>query len=566
MHRLLSIVAIVSLLFTACREEPLITEADTPTQEQPIALQNGEATVLGKKLTNPYTVENMNKAYNKLHGNSRTTQQLEASHRYVRFFPQSYEEVAELVNDTTLSLYQYPLDYEVVSEGNYYQDPDLPKGALMSFYTVVESSHPLNYRAQYEVMTDLYLPEEHKIELEDEAYLVAGMKPLPSPENSRRYNPSGWIHVEDNTLDRNVPLRNAHVRIKRLFRIENVRTNEHGYWYSPKRYRGDVIVKVIFEHPYVDIRSTFFETFWSARKKLDQGNKPQGRRYVLRHGTKEWGWATAFNGVMEYYDYCRRFGITTPPLNLKMYVHRKNGDPSFNGSAPMFDKGFKYYRLDWDSGWRWLANMLFIPVGNILGNFMKTVMPDIIMNYDQNNVPTSADFVETLYHELAHASHYAKVGNGFWSRYIKYIISHGSYGDGTENDAPLVGLSEAWGFHMGWFLGQDKYGARANRPIAVTENYLPREVGNGDGIGVVFGRLAGWIPAGIMQDLTDNNADQVRAGFTDNAAGYNTFNLFNAMDSDVDSPQDFRNRLLQENGNRDRADVGQTHQMLKGSK
>ncbi|MFP4089572.1 MAG: hypothetical protein ACLFT3_04655 [Cyclobacteriaceae bacterium] len=502
----------------------------------------------------------MNKAYSKLHGNSRTTQQLEASHRYARFFPQSYEEVAELVNDTTLSLYQYPLDYEVVSEGNYYQDPDLPEGALMSFYTVVESGHPLNYRVQYEVMTDLYLPEEHEIELEDEAYLVAGMKPLPSLENSRRYNPSGWIHVEDNALGRQVPVRNAHVRIKRLFRIENVRTNEHGYWYSPKRYRGDVIVKVIFEHPYVDIRSTFFETFWSARKKLDQGNKPQGRRYVLRHGTKEWGWATAFNGVMEYYDYCRRFGITTPPLNLKMYVHRKNGDPAFGGSAPMLDKGYKYFNINWDFVRSWLLNKALGGVATVLGALLKETMPDVIINYNQNDT-NEADIIETLYHELAHASHYAKVGNGFWSRYISYIINYGSYGDGTRRDAPMVAISEAWGFYTGWFLAQDKYGRNAIVSNAASENYDPLQVGNGTGIatrrtraGVATG-FVGWIPAGIMQDLTDNNADLVRTGFRDNVTGYNTRSLFNALDSDVDSPQDFRDRLLRENSNRDRADV-----------
>ena len=555
LHRLLGTVAIVSLLFAACREELLITEADTPTQEQPIALKNGEATVLGKKLPNPYTVENMNKAYNKLHGNSRTTQQLEASHRYVRFLPRTNEEVAELVADSTLSLYQHPLDYEVVSEGNYYQDPDLPKGALMTFYTVVEANHRFHYQARHELLAELYLPDENDEELENEAYRQKGMKPLPSSENARRYNPSGWIHVEDNTLGRNVPLRNAHVRIKRLFRIENVRTNASGYWYSPKKYRGKVTVKVIFEHPYVDIRSTFFETFWPAREKAySTQDKPRAARDVFRHGSKEWAWAMAFNGVMDYYEYCRRNGITTPPSNLKMYVHRKNGNPSFNGSAPMFDKGFKYYNISWPRVRDWMTGIALTGVSTIVMNLIKETLPDVIINYNQN-APDEADFIETLYHELAHASHYAKVGNGFWSRYISYIINNGAYGDGTNKDAPLAGISEAWGFHMGWFLAQDKYGARADRPVAVTENYLPREIGNGDGIGVVFGRLAGWIPAGIMQDLTDNNADLVRAGFRDNVTGYSNRNLFNALDKDVDSPQDFRNRLLRENGNRDRADV-----------
>lgn len=546
---------ILSLLFTACQEDEPVSEAvQESEQKESAALQNGEATVLGERQSNPYTVENMTKAYNQLYANGRTAQKLNATHIYVRFLPESHKEVAELVADTTLSLYQYPLDYEVVSEGNYYEDPDLPKGVLMAFYTVVKTKHRFHYQARHEILADLYLPEEDEEDLEDEAYRVKGMKPLPSSKNSRRYNPNGWIHVEDRTLGRNVPVRNAHVRIKRLFRIENVRTNASGYWYSPKRYRGDVIVKVIFEHPYVDIRSTFFETFWSARDKISQGNKPRGARHVIGHGSKEWGWATAFNGVMEYYDYCWANGITTPPGNLKMYVHRKNGRPAFGGSAPMLDKGYKYYNINWSRIRSWLTNKILGGVTTVVANLLKETMPDVILNYNQN-APDEADMIETLYHELGHASHYAKVGNGFWGRYISYIINYGSYGDGTRRDAPLVGISESWGFYAGWFFSQDKYGARADRPVAVTENYLPREVGNGDGIGVVFGRLAGWIPAGIMQDLTDNNADLVRAGFRDNASGYNTRALFGALDRDVDSPQDFRNRLLQENGNRDQADV-----------
>ena len=65
----------------------------------------------------------------------------------------------------------------------------------------------------------------------------------------------------------------------------------------------------------------------------------------------------------------------------------------------------------------------------------------------------------------------------------------------------------------------------------------------------------GWIPTGLMQDLIDNNADFLRTGFRDNVTGYSHQDLFDALDSDVRSPQQFRNRLLGENGNRDRTYV-----------
>ena len=512
-------ILLIVLVFSACQREEIAPADPVEPNEQ---ISAGDSTILGKRIPNAYTVENMTKAYNKLHPNGRVAS-LQASHQYVRFLPESVEQIAELVEDTVLSLYQYPLDYQVIQEGDYYQDTDLPNEAMMSFYTVVEANHRFHYQARHQVLADLYLPESSEEALEDEAYRIKGMKPMASSKNARKYHPSGYVHVEDRSLGRNVPLRNVHIRVKRLFRIENVRTNNSGYWYSPKTYRGDVTVKVIFEHPYVDIRSTFFETFWPARERIHKGDKPNGARYVFsQNGSREWAWATAFNGVMEYYDYCRRFGITTPPGDLKMYIHRKNGDPLASGYAPMFTKGFKYYRLDWDNAWRWLGNVLYIPVASVLGNLMKETMPDIVYTYDQNNVPSAERLLRTLYHELAHASHYAKVGNGFWGRYIRYIVSHGSYGDGTENDAGLVGLSESWGFHIGPFLVNTKYGTRTNLDA------------------VVF--RSGWIPAGVHNDLMDVGEPSF-TGITDNVSGYNTAQIFSCMDSNTDSPTRFRDQL-----------------------
>jgi hypothetical protein len=58
-----------------------------------------------------------------------------------------------------------------------------------------------------------------------------------------------------------------------------------------------------------------------------------------------------------------------------------------------------------------------------------------------------------------------------------------------------------------------------------------------------------------MNDIVDTNKDVVRSGFTDNVSGYTHRDLFDALDSDVDTPQKFRDRLLSENGNRDQTDL-----------
>jgi len=67
--------------------------------------------------------------------------------------------------------------------------------------------------------------------------------------------------------------------------------------------------------------------------------------------------------------------------------------------------------------------------------------------------------------------------------------------------------------------------------------------------------LSGWIPSGLMNDLVDTNRDRIRSGYYDNVTGYTIKNIYDALDSDVESPQAFRDRLLKENNNKDRVDV-----------
>jgi hypothetical protein len=63
------------------------------------------------------------------------------------------------------------------------------------------------------------------------------------------------------------------------------------------------------------------------------------------------------------------------------------------------------------------------------------------------------------------------------------------------------------------------------------------------------------MPLGIIHDLIDEPSDEVRAGFVDNVNGYTLKNIYDALDADVVTPQQFRDRLLSENDNRDEADV-----------
>ena len=86
-------------------------------------------TVLGDKLDNPYSVANMRKALESLAPEDRgglSIEDISTSHFYVKFRPANYDELDRIKQDTTLILYDIPLDYEITSQGEYYHDPSIP--------------------------------------------------------------------------------------------------------------------------------------------------------------------------------------------------------------------------------------------------------------------------------------------------------------------------------------------------------------------------------------------------------------------------------------------------------
>jgi len=104
-------------------------------------------------------------------------------------------------------------------------------------------------------------------------------------------------------------------------------------------------------------------------------------------------------------------------------------------------------------------------VSGFLGDFaplVKVFMPDLTIGVERKN-DCSSIYAEVC-HELAHASHFTKVGTGYWNRNILYIlesfVSSGimDYGDGTGKNAGYCEVSEMWAYFMSSKMWQDRYG------------------------------------------------------------------------------------------------------------
>ncbi len=119
-------------------------------------LDNGDVPILlGNQLTNPYTVANMQSAYNTLYGGSQV---IVANNLYVKFRPVNTDQLAAL-EETDVELQDYPMDYEVLQDGDYWQDPALGAEDIPWLYAAVPVGYTPPAGIQYQVISPIFIPE-----------------------------------------------------------------------------------------------------------------------------------------------------------------------------------------------------------------------------------------------------------------------------------------------------------------------------------------------------------------------------------------------------------------------
>ena len=93
---------------------------------------------------------------------------------------------------------------------------------------------------------------------------------------------------------------------------------------------------------------------------------------------------------------------------------------------------------------------------------MEFFLPDLTIGLGDKD--EYREIYSTTCHELAHASHFAKVGTGYWNKYIKYIVetylkSGGmTYGDGTAEGSGYCEIGECWAYYLESMMYKERYG------------------------------------------------------------------------------------------------------------
>ena len=189
------------------------------TLKEEYAFKEGQM-ILGEQLENPYSVENMQRAYDSLQVQNKlkTGLKIETTHLYVRFRPKSDKELNLITRDTILEIYDYPLDVKIKRGGTHYHDPSVPANEITWQYTVV----PVDYtfpKVQYQKLADLYLPEESNeltevksattdyfnwLKLETEALRITGNLNTTDTNGNKlkssSWRPQGTIKVWDDII------------------------------------------------------------------------------------------------------------------------------------------------------------------------------------------------------------------------------------------------------------------------------------------------------------------------------------------------------------------------------
>lgn len=365
----------------------------------------------------PYAIHNIRKAYSRLRDSISAIPSLEISpnHVYLRFWPENDREAELLQSDTTLVLFDYPLNSETgesefseVNPGSPYtwQYCVVPAGKALPqvhneiiYEVFIPPFNDYSAKSSSDALSDFYdvlIEESMRLtgNLGDEDTSVY----MTSRSSRGKWTPQGTIRVWDDLMGQYIPLKHANVHARWFTRVETALTNEEGF-FQTKSFRNKVHYSIKWENSLFTIRNGLFLQAWfnGPNQKGDwnldiKGGKSEMFATIHRAAYK------SFYG--ENLELCRpslRFGGRT-----KICYMDENGTGVFLG--------------DWSAG---------------------GILPDIKIWGNEGNRSTHNIFATTT-HELGHQSHSQYVGN------LKYIKS-----------AKII--RESWAEAVEWALTNDEY-------------------------------------------------------------------------------------------------------------
>lgn len=427
--------------------------------------------VLGDRLEDPYTVVNMTKAVSELYPTKASSMELVPTDHYIRILP-SDEAQLKTLDSLGVQMLDHPLDYEIIKEGDYYHDPEIPEGGITWQYAVVPADFEMPDGIRYELVDKCYIPSDGTKAVsasgadlswvdwdavEERAFDITGNSALYEPStrgNAKSRYPEGRISIMDKDYSSNpIGVKCVKVTCNVFVKFARVYTDEEGYYRMNKSFSSKPRYRIEFTnskgfslgHNWVLVKGSV-----STLGK----HGPEGYSICIDENSNDnlFKRSVINNATYDYYAGCTQRGasIPAPPKNLRIWMM----GIMESSSTPMLQHGPV---LDMDSVKQLLGDSaaIVIPV-------IKMFLPDIVLGLKDKN--SYSDIYRTVVHELAHASHYMSVRNDYWDTLIKFMVSSYlssggvPYGSGTEDDAGYCDVAETWAYYVENALWRERYG------------------------------------------------------------------------------------------------------------
>lgn len=448
--------ALLLLPLAACNGDPIPEPGLRLPQDE---LYHGMIE-LGEKLEDPYTLDNMRSALSALYPTKADRVDIAATDLYVRFLPRNDAQL-QWLQQQDLYLMDHPMDYAILREGDYYQDPEIGDEDITWQYALVPKDFPFPKDIRYELLDECYIAEHDATTraadgidwraVERESFRLTGNGEMLSPETKAgALAPEGRITIEDPAFSGGKPFGVAGVKVvcNIFVKFATTYTDRDGYYKMPRTFSGNPRYRLVFQN-----QKNFSIGFnWiiipASVSTLGKGG-PEGMDFhVTADGDEALFRRCAVNNAA--FDYLSRctgadLGIPSPPSDLRFWIFAG----LTSSSTCMLHHGAF---LD--------GSLLDTYLGDYLG-LVKLFLPDVTVGTKEKDY---RGIYSTVVHELAHGSHYAKVGNTYWTPYIHYVIRSfiregwSAYGNGTGEGHGYCEVGEMWGYFMQASLEKDRYG------------------------------------------------------------------------------------------------------------
>ncbi|WP_299064808.1 hypothetical protein [uncultured Polaribacter sp.] len=383
--RFLTLTLLIGILVYSCQKEDEFVNEEISSIQQ---TKPENITKLGNKLENPFSVTNMQRALDTIlkevkksksyqaKSFQKSAEQIEIKKTdlYVRFLPKDSLELNIIEKDTTIVLYDHPLDYEIEEQGEYYHDPELPEDQISWRYTVVKPDYEFP-EIQYEVLSDLFIPENSEGYFEEEdtnlkgkstysktnslgsletvsLYLTNNLTQEEKQEIEKdkkknllakrvcvwficwnvpdRWNPSGTIKLWDDRLNNYYPMQGVNVRARRWFTTKTDITDSNGK-FETGSFRRPANYSIKWERHHFSVKWSWW-LFWSGTARYNGPKQKSAWNLNIKGGTQQY-YATVFQAAHDYY-YKYSYGLTKPSRwggfwKMRIRARLKNGTSSY---------------------------------------------------------------------------------------------------------------------------------------------------------------------------------------------------------------------------------------------